>query len=308
MTRIAGIAQRHRALVVEDDAEALVEAQVALEPFAIDCVAATNKREALAALDRDEFCLMIVDLEIKAEPSDLKGSVVNGHEVVRHGRKKYPHRNVEHHHDVQIIVVSGHVKLGKESSEAWRSGCSEVVEKMSGPLALPQCIRECMDRSGRVDHTLCPALNARGRIGSKGGALSCLIEIHGHRDGRKRKAVVVVDGEETSLTEGSLMTLLRLMKWKLEKRKWLHPDTDFGARKKALGTHLVSRLGAELSGKLPRKIVTHKRAQGYMLADVVVVGWTNAPALKWLRNKPLSTLAEEVERLRLAAGAKAKKT
>jgi CheY-like chemotaxis protein len=70
--------ERHLALVVEDDPETAEDLGQILESVGCGSVVVDNAEDAEKRLQEKSFCLILLDLQIKGAPDEIKGHVEYG--------------------------------------------------------------------------------------------------------------------------------------------------------------------------------------------------------------------------------------
>lgn len=195
----------HFALIVEDD-EAIAD-DLAEIVGAHDCDSriTDNKHDALVALRTNQFCFVLLDLQIKSEPGSIKGHVEHGNSLLREIR----HLHADHPRQgywLPVLVVSGHVEEIPTAVDVMKDGAADVIEKPFKTRDVWDRISRELQRSGRATHELC-AQRPESRTGEAGAAI--VIAIPGDRV--RRRSRILVGGRSIELPDSSLKLLLRLM-------------------------------------------------------------------------------------------------
>jgi CheY-like chemotaxis protein len=155
---------RHIALIVEDDPDMAAEMVDLLRAIDHDAVVATTKAEALAKLRQQQFCYILIDLQIKSEVTALRARIESGMTLIEEIRQKYPHfhQNKTTAHLLPIIVVSGQAKDHDSIMHAIKLGATNFKRK---PLSLDEKMEEIIRRDlsdcGRRNHEGCAAINEK---------------------------------------------------------------------------------------------------------------------------------------------------
>lgn len=284
--------RHHRALVVEDEAEAAADLVEVLQTCGCESVVVTNRHDALIQLRSTEFCLIVLDLQIGSEPDSIRGRVENGKAVLADARRRFPART-DATHALPIIVVSGFARETEAAVEAMREGASDVVQKLSTPQEKVDRIVAVLERSGRTSHGRCDELS-RAAIGSL-PPRELTLSIPADRDGRR--FVVMLGARSTALPVASLKVLLHLVKARLS-TGFVH-KIDLGGSADR-GFKAISVLRNELkpaySGDL-KTLIANDYQGGYRLADDVSVGAVNVEVLEALGDKEIAKLAREIRSL-----------
>jgi CheY-like chemotaxis protein len=164
---------KHVILIVEDDptqAQLLSETVVALGH---QHVHADNRASAEGLIDEGQFCMVLLDQEIKLSPDSIARHVEAGRTLITYIRKRYPGRTPAGKSLLQIIGMSG---VATESDDMRRAFLDEVSDYLTKPFRknqLEDSIRNGFRHSGRLSHDLCPAIMARATAGAQevdGGA------------------------------------------------------------------------------------------------------------------------------------------
>ena len=155
------MAERHTALIVEDEPEMAAEIADLLRSFGHDHLHVETLADAKARLDEGGFCYVLLDLQIKADGQSIKPRVESGMSLLREIRRRFPHRSANDLHLMPVLVVSGHGKEPKNIIGAFKDGIDDFIMK---PLSVDGQdvggkIRRCLELAGRDDHGACDACN-----------------------------------------------------------------------------------------------------------------------------------------------------
>jgi CheY-like chemotaxis protein len=151
------MAERHTALIVEDETEMAAEIADLLRSFGHDHLHAETLADVRACLDQGGFCYVLLDLQIKADGQSIKPRVESGMSVLREIRRRFPHRSANDMHLMPVLVISGHGKEPKNIIGAFKDGIDDFIMK---PLSadgqdVGGKIRRCLERAGRSGHGAC---------------------------------------------------------------------------------------------------------------------------------------------------------
>lgn len=277
----------HLVLVVEDDPAIAEEMTVILDSLDCEVVHCDNKVEALAHALGRRFCLAVVDLEIRAAPTSIRGHVEHGRSLVRELRRAEP----EHLGDAfrfPILVASGFAREMPEAIGVMRDGASDIIHKPFGSGLVSAKIRELLLKSQRSDHALCPRTPSRPDANTEPLCLS----IPGERD--RRRTRVVLGSTEISLTDSMLKVLLRLIVGKLEGRS-VH-KTELGGTD-SQGFKGVSNLHSAIKPALPAdrdRIIENLYYGDYKLIDEVSIGEVVAERLVEIGDRDITSMARTI--------------
>lgn len=160
--------ERHVGLIVEDDLEIAAELKELFRIFGFDHLHAETADEAMPLIDAGAFDFALLDMQIKENERSLRARVETGAALMQYVRKRYPRRNDDDKHIMQIIAMSGHAKERSEAVKLMQHGANDFFAK---PFAdnkepLDVVIRRCLRMSGRTDHAGCAALNEAARAGA----------------------------------------------------------------------------------------------------------------------------------------------
>lgn len=278
---------RHRVLIIEDDratAEDLTEFARALN---CDPVVVDNKLDALAAFERDEICLVLLDLEIKREPGSLRGHFEVGNSLLREIRTLYS-EHVDNSYRLPIIVVSGYVGERNAVLEIMKNGASDIIEKPLDPSDVSKRVRECLERSGRARHESCRTMpNRRSTVSG-----AWILSIPGDRTAQRTR--ILLRGTPVDLVDSDLRTLLHLVVAKIHGTRGVH-KTVLGARDHE-GFRGISNLRNALKPALPpgANIVGNDHAGNYWLTDDVAVSGWDADKLVAVEDATIARLVEQL--------------
>ncbi|MBW7950025.1 MAG: response regulator [Pseudorhodoplanes sp.] len=161
------MAERHTALIVEDEPEMAAEIADLLRSFGHDHLHVETLADAKARLDEGGFCYVLLDLQIKADGQSIKPRVESGMSLLREIRRRFPHRSANDLHLMPVLVVSGHGKEPKNIIGAFKDGIDDFIMK---PLSVDGQdvggkIRRCLELAGRDDHGACGACNHAAVVG-----------------------------------------------------------------------------------------------------------------------------------------------
>ena len=113
---------RHIALIVEDDKETQEDLVEILRSAECDSVVVDNHDNALSTLQKQSFCLILLDLQIKSAPDSIKGYVQHGRAVLRKIRQAHGDHNGIHFW-LPVLIVSGFAREADEAVEITERRC-----------------------------------------------------------------------------------------------------------------------------------------------------------------------------------------
>jgi CheY-like chemotaxis protein len=296
----------HVALLVEDDpacAKSLGDQVLALGHTFVH---ASTLDEAIAAIGAGGFCYVLLDLEIPAR-AGMAPDVGCGETVLERLRKRYPHRNREGRHHLQIVVVTGFSNDGEFSSRLHQMDADVFVNKASlaRPGHLSDQIRKSLVKAGRGEHEECRE-PGQERVGASAAAAT--VEAAAVRatdststarvrlviDGRRseRRVGLLVNGVRVRLPDQLFLFLLRLVVAHVRAPLAWHSLVDLGFAEKV---GLPYRLRTEFEPVVPEGFVLlEKGAPGeYRLNPEIAVEHVDWRALQEDEDPALARVARE---------------
>ncbi|MBF0341839.1 MAG: response regulator [Magnetococcales bacterium] len=247
----------HTVLVVEDDLEMAEEVKDLLRSMGHETLHVSSREEALDLLDNGQFCFVLLDLQIKPAAESIKPQVLAGQTLLGEIRSRYPCRNQDDQHYLQIAVMSGYAKERSDVIKSLRNGADDFIVK---PLwennpSFGEKIVQALANSGRHDHADCPGImqyarrscTANGQAvtpATSGVQLSITGEVQGKRTG------IEMDGKQIPLPDAQFILLMRLVAARFRNDQgWIHKD-DLGSRD-AEGFKGISNLNTAIQPFLP---------------------------------------------------------
>ena len=158
---------QHTALIVEDEPEMAEEISDLVRSFGHASIHVETKADALARLDSNRFCYVLLDMQIKTDRDSIKAHVWAGMSLLEEIRSRFPVRTSTDMHQLPVLVVSGHAKEHDDVVRAFQAGADDFVRK---PLSLGNQdigskIRNCLIRAGRTSHGDCESNGPDGAHG-----------------------------------------------------------------------------------------------------------------------------------------------
>jgi CheY-like chemotaxis protein len=299
---------RHVALVVEDDLELAEEVKDLLRSLGHDVLHVPTQEEALELLETEKFCFALLDLQIKVNSDSIKPRVEAGKTLLKKIREQYPRRNSDDQHYLQILTMSGYVKETPDVVRLLQTGADDFISKplSSNTPPLPVKIDECLQKSGRLNHSDCAAMmdlarqvNGNQASEEQNVATSkkpCLT-IPGTQQGKRTE--VRVGDNPVFLTNSSFVLLLKMMTLRIRKGDaWANKsDLDPSA---AEGWKGMSRLNAEIRPHLPGRIDIHENDKkgGYRLNPAIEPSDMDHDQLAGHWFNEVKTLSNEIKEMR----------
>ncbi len=281
----------HLALIVEDDSATAEDLAEILRSIACHSKIANNKREALALLRNNRFCIILLDLEIKSEPDSIKGHTAHGSSLLREIRQEHAD-HVGRCYWLPILIVSGFAREVSAAVEVMQEGADGVIHKPFKTQEVSKAIRRALERSGRTTHQVCgekppPQTSEAGR--------AVVLAIPGDRV--RRRTRVMVGSRPIMLPNSSLRLLLQLMvahRKRRRERRAVH-KRDLGASDDQ-GFKGVSVLREALRPVLGEgvDIIDNDYHGFYRLKDDVTIGDCNVAKLVSIGDLKISELARKL--------------
>lgn len=283
--------QNHRALIVEDEPEAAADLVEILKACGCAGVIATNRRDALARLEEGAFCIILLDLQIKAEPESIRGHFEHGMQFLKEARSRYP-QLFGAKYSLPIVVLSGLASETEAAVAVMRDGASDVVQKLSTREHKTERIHRAMETSGRTSHRVCEESSALAPVNAVD---ELTLSISGEQVGRR--LVVCLGQRRATVTHRALKVLLHLVIGRLSGS--LVHKIDLGSCADQ-GFRVVSVLREQL-GKAyegdEKQLVTNDHRGSYGLADRVKIGGVDTAKLERLGDREITKLAREIRRI-----------
>ncbi len=264
----------HTVLLIEDDARSAKKIKNMLHAFGYEVTHVTNREDALPIIDKGEFCLVILDLEVKLTRNAAEAFVEVGQGILEHLRERYPGLMTRRKHCLQVLMMTAHDEL-KTSVREMQAGVDDFLSKdfNKNATTFQDSLRNALRHSGREDHADCAAVMARARAipepGEEPAGTSVKITITAVPKGKS--SWIEVNGQKKLLTNGMLHALLLLTISRLENEEWLesklHGATAEGWKP---GTRLRKRLEkhTQIDGQL---LVENDNDGGYRLGSIVEI-------------------------------------
>lgn len=278
---------RHLALIVEDSKPTAEDLAEILRSLECESVIVDNKHEALAVLESQQICFVLLDLEVRHDRESIRGHIEHGNSLLRDIRKKYPeHPGLSFW--LPVIIVSGFAREGPVAVNIMRDGASDFIYKPFDPQDVSSRVRGALERSGRPTHNLCAEKPSPQIVDLAKGIV---LAIPGESVGRRTR--VMVGSRSVNLTNSCLRTLLHLMVARASGggvHKLTLGATDEG------GFKGVSVLRAELRNALGDgvNIIANDYHGTYELVDAVTIGDCNTEKLTEINDREITELAKKL--------------
>jgi DNA-binding response OmpR family regulator len=279
------VKKRHIVLVVEDHGETADDLSQILQSIDCDSVIVNNAEDALEALQKNSFCLILLDLEIKSASDSIKGHVQHGKALLRKIREQH----ADHYglpFWLPVIIVSGFAHEFDQVLDVMKDGASDVIRKPFDGTQISEKVRRGLQASGRETHDRCHEFPKQQLIPQDGVAIA----IPGDRV--RHRTRVTIAAKSAELTDASLKILLHLMV-ALRNRKPVH-KRDLGAKDEQ-GFKGISNLRNELRQVVGcLDIITNDYHGNYSLKDNVTIGECAVEKLVQIGDSAISDLATQL--------------
>jgi CheY-like chemotaxis protein len=280
-------AVKHRVLIVEDDVESAGDLTEIVGSLGCESVTAASREDAAATLRKQQFCLILLDLQIKDKASSIKSHVEHGMALLRDIRQEHGERSGRVFW-LPVVIVSGYAREVPVAVEMMKDGASDLIEKPLSSRVVSGKLRDIFRESGRTAHDLClkgvapAAPNASGEV---------ILAITGDRVGRR--TVVMVGQTRVELTDSCLRLLLQLMVARTRGES-VH-KRDLGANDEQ-GFKGISILRNELRPALGKgvDIIGNDHHGSYCLSDNVRIGACVMEALDRIGDRRITSLGAQL--------------
>jgi CheY-like chemotaxis protein len=291
----------HVALLVEDDPAWAKILGALLLALGHTFLHVTSLAEARAAIEEGGFCYVLLD---------MAADVACGETVLELLRRKYPHRNRDGRHRLQILVVTGFSNDGEFSSRLHQMDADMFVSKasLSRPGYLPDQIRKALAKAERADHAVCAELAPeRASAIAAAPAEAAPVEppqpvgpicVRFRFDGRRsrRRVGLLVNGVRLRLRDQLFLFVLRLVLEHLRSPQAWHTMADLGFPNNVV---LTSRLRGAFRSIVPEGFVVLEKmgTQSYRLNPEILVEHMDWRALQEDEDPTIARVAREGARL-----------
>lgn len=281
------MAGRHKVLIVEDDKPTADDLVEVVRSLGCDCVAVASHQEALQALRQTEFCLILLDLQIKYAADAIKGHVEHGKALLREIRQMHgDHSGLPYW--LPVLIVSGFASEVPAAVEVMKDGASDVIQKPLSSQEISDKVRRALEASGRLTHDRCGEKPPQQVATSDGGVI---VSIPGDRV--RRRTRVMIGRTAVDLPDSLLKLLLHLIV--------AHGNgggvhkTDLGANAEQ-GFKGISNLRNALKPALggTTDIIANDYHGTYRLTDSVKVGNCDIQKLLAIGDATISELANQL--------------
>jgi DNA-binding response OmpR family regulator len=154
------IPEGHRALVVEDAADARAILQEVVRSRGDIPVCVGTVEEAIALLHTERFCYVLLDQQLPSV-AGAEPMLGGGEHILVAARKLEHRRNAEGWHVMPILIVTGYSSDPDFVSKMYDLGCDGFIAKPLTPNIekLLDRIRACLGRAERSEHDRCGSIS-----------------------------------------------------------------------------------------------------------------------------------------------------
>ena len=298
---------RHIVLVVEDDLELADEVKDLLSSLGHDILHVPTQEEALELLETDEFCFALLDLQIKVSPDSIKPRVEAGKTLMKRIRERYPRRNADDHHYLQILTMSGYVKETPDVVLLLQGGADDFISKplSSNTPPIATKIEECLRKSGRSNHSDCSAILELAQIdqqtneaaGTTAPTTGSVMTITGEQKGRR--SCFNLDGLSVPLPDSLFILMLKLVVGRFESNEGWVRKQILGCTDEQ-GFKGISNLNGKIQPFMPPEAIFYENDKNghYRIHPRIIIGEINHQRLGIHRTKNVQDLSSKIQKLR----------
>lgn len=265
----------HTILLIEDEE---IQAKVMVEiltGFGFHVLHAASQEEAEPYIDSDEYCLVILDMEMKRWRASGDAHIAIGQALQKRIRERHPGLTSKGEYYLPILVMSGHddfdFVVGTLKAKA-----SDFLSKNLDPKGkkLSAAIEVALTNAEREDHVLCCTRatdRSRGGTAATAAVPRACIGLVGLERGRS--TAITVDGDPHAIPTASFRVLAHLLSAAQRSREEYVEKSEFGSLEES--PRQVSRLRDDfekIAGERARAWVDGNQSGGYRLHPAVEIG------------------------------------
>lgn len=285
--------EKHLILIVEDESDTAEELAKIVRKLDCEPVKITNRADALTAITEHQFCLIVLDLNIRWTDENMTGDVKAGRELLREIRARY-NGHTGRGYRLPVLVVSGNTRDVETAGDVTDDGADRVIRKIFTATEVSDHVRRLFERSGRDTHEMCSETFARPRL-AQGERLLLSIPA----DSLPRGSKVLLGTTTIPLTKRMLLALLELVAAKLaEPATGRAHKSDLGKSDQS-GSKVAFDLNKELRPATgdTLKIIANDHKGNYWLTDDVEIGAIAFDRLLELGDEDITDVAERIRDL-----------
>lgn len=307
---VTGKRSRHVALVVEDNQIVIDDLGERLHLLGHDMVAVSSQEEAVALLDAGQFCYVLLDLQILVTPQTRTPRLEAGQSLLRSIREHYPARDKLDRHCLQIIVMSGFAKEMPDAVWCLQNGADDFIAKpfdISGQ-SISAKIGECLQRSSRTGHAMCPIVMEVGRkksgtVKAQVSAVRSLMQLSIVSGTQWKRTAVIIGDKEFTLPDFQLLLLLKLVAARvIAGHGWVH-KISLGSKDDA-GFKGMAYLNSSIQPFLPDGIPFYENDKrgSYRINPCIAIGKIDHEGLVSHKSNEIRNLFSEITKALASEG------
>lgn len=200
----------HCALIVEDQARIANDLTDILRSIDFDTRIAHNKEDALALLEQEPPCVVLLDLSIPRTARDIKGRPAVGLSLLQDIRARFGSQR-DKKVWIPIVVVSGHAREPDQAVEIMKLHADDLIQKPYDEDVVVRKIREALRKSGREAHSACRLTEQVRVLGPSESPAQAKHVIGIPGTAAKKQTIVTIGEVEVGLSDGPLTAMLRLL-------------------------------------------------------------------------------------------------
>lgn len=281
--------ESHQCLIVEDDPLMADHIGRKVRAMGHSFEIVDNRDDGLVLLQRKNYCYVLLDLQIKADPDDIHPMTECGFALLRNLKKRgisFP-----------IIVVSGHAEDSEDIQRAMLEGAKGIFHKpMNSPrnrLRLSAKIEQILQICDRQYHSECIRMSTPSAHEEMMNGTKPAREFHLIGPRVQRRTQVRIDSEVFNMRTKPLTNLLRLLSAEVSKtdRGWVH-KLELGGK---IGGGFKGRERIIEDIPLLKDFIENDDAGRYRLVPgLIVPGEVNFDVVESLQDSPLMELARSI--------------
>lgn len=151
----------HVALLVEDEPYMAEEITEILAALGHRVLHTESLEEGTELAERGGFCYALMDVQIKRARNSIAPQALAGETLLDRVRRRFPARNQDDKHCLQVLLMSGYVKEHESVVRMLQNGGDDFIRKplSENPTSLDAKIRTALRKSGRESHDRCACVN-----------------------------------------------------------------------------------------------------------------------------------------------------
>ena len=114
----------YRLLIIDDDPRSVKQLRREVKPLRHEVASVNDQESAYRLLERQSFDYALVDIRLKADPSDLDADIEVGYATIRYLKKHYP--------DLHVVAVTAYDDKSEVNTNAVKAGADDFWSKNPG--------------------------------------------------------------------------------------------------------------------------------------------------------------------------------